>query len=83
MTELISLKQLSKEVKIALLKELDHDSDGDFVLNADGEILLDKYIDEPVKVNNMVILPGSTVILDDNPVSISSYMEEYGDEIIQ
>lgn len=27
----------------------------------------------------MLILPGSLVILDDNPLSIAEYIEEHGD----
>ncbi len=79
MTELISLKDMPKELKIELLKELDYDSDGVFVLERNGEKYLDKYIETPVKLDNMLIFPGSTIILDNNPLSISSYLEEFGD----
>ena len=79
MTELISLKDMPKELKIELLKELDYDSDGVFVLERNGEKYLDKYIEVPVKLDNMLIFPGSTIILDNNPLSISSYLEEFGD----
>ena len=41
--------------------------------------IIDKYIEEPVRLDNMIIFPGSTIILDDNPLSIISYLEEYGD----
>lgn len=81
MTELVSIKDMPRKMKIQLLRELDHDSDGQFVLKKNGEMLLDKYIDEPIKINNMIILPGSTIILDDNPLSISSFLEEYEDAI--
>ncbi len=64
--ELISLKDAPLESKISLLKELGYNSDGEFVLNAKGDKVIDKYIEVPVKINNMVILPGSEVILDDN-----------------
>ena len=77
--ELISLKKVSKESKIKLLKELGYDSDGEFVLNLDGTKFLDRYLDIPIKVDNMVILPGSTIILDDNELSLSKYLEEFGD----
>ncbi|MAG78580.1 hypothetical protein CL616_04420 [archaeon] len=79
MTELISIKDMPKHLKINILQELGYGSDGIFVLNENGEVHLDKYIDEPVKVDNMVILPGSTIVLDNNPLSISSYLEEFGD----
>ena len=78
--EQISLKEVSVNSKIALLRELGYDSDGEYVLDSQGNKVLDKYIDIPVKVDNMVILPGSTVILDDNELSIMKYMEESGDD---
>ena len=77
--ETISLKEISVESKIALLKELDFDSDGEYVLDSNGNKVLDRYLEIPIRVNNMVILPGSTIILDDNIVSISKYMEEFPD----
>ena len=77
--ELVSLKQVSLNSKILLLKELGYTSDGDFVLDLKGERLIDKYADIPIRVNNMVIFPGSTIILDNNEFSIASYLEEFGD----
>ncbi len=78
--ELISLKEVSVKSKIALLKELGFNSDGEYVLNFDGNKVLDKYIEIPVKVNNMAIFSGSTIILDNNELSISLYLEEFGNE---
>ena len=78
--ELISLKEVSVKSKIALLKELGFNSDGEYVLDADGNKVLDKYIEVPVKVNNMAIFPGSIIILDNNELSLSLYLEEFGDE---
>jgi len=77
--ELVSLKNVSLNSKIMLLRSLDYDSDGEYVLDQQGKKVLDKYMDIPVRIDNMVILPGSTIILDDNEVSISLYMEEFGD----
>lgn len=77
--ETISLKEISINSKIALLKELGFDSDGEYVLDLEGNKVLDRYIDIPIKVENMVILPGSTIILDDNILSLSHYMEEFPD----
>ena len=78
--ELISLKKVSKESKINLLKELGYSSDSEFVLDLEGKKVYDKYLEEiPIRINNMVILPGSTIILDDNELSLSKYLEEFGD----
>jgi len=67
--------------RIQLLKELGYDSDGTFVLDKKGNKLLDRYTDDPVHLDNMAILPGSTIILDDNPLSITSYLDEFGDVV--
>lgn len=69
------------DCKILLLKELGFKSDGTFIFDKKDEQVLDKYTNEPVKITNMAILPGSTIILDDNPLSIASFLEEYGDVI--
>ena len=80
--EFISLKEVSMKSKLLLLKELGHGSDGEFVLDASGEKAIDKYAEIPVRVNNMVILPGSAVILDNNEFSIASYLEEFGEDAL-
>ena len=81
MTELISIKDMSKPLKIILLNELGYDSDGTFVLNEKGEKYLDRYTNEPIRIDNMAIFPGSAIILDNNSLSISSFLEEFGDVI--
>lgn len=77
--ELVSLKNVSKESKILLLKELGYISDGEFVLTSKSERVIDPYANVPVRIDNMIILPGSTLILDDNELSLSRYLEEFGD----
>ena len=79
MVELKTIRNFSKESKEILLQEFGYDTDGIFVLNASGEKVLDRYTERSIKLNNFVILPGSTIILDDNPFSIISYIEEFGD----
>jgi len=76
--ELISLGDVKKESRVALLHALGFDTDGHYVLK-DGRPVVDRYVDEKVTLENMVILPGSTVVLVDNPLSIASYLEEIGD----
>lgn len=78
--ELLSLKELPLKAKEALLVELGYASDGIFVTQ-NGQKVVDRYIREPVRVDNMLILPGSTIILDNNPLSVAGYFEEFGDAI--
>ncbi len=77
--ETVLLKEVAFDSKVALLRELGFDSDGEFVLNSDGIKVLDRYLEIPIKVNNMVLLPGSVIVLDDNILSLSHYMEEFPD----
>lgn len=79
--ELISIKDMPKEVKINILKELGYGSDGKFVLDSNGNKVKDKYVDVEIMLSNMLIFPGSTVILDNNPLSVAAYMDEYGNLI--
>lgn len=81
MTKLIPIKYMPKPLKIMLLNQLGYNSDGTFVLNEKGEKYLDRYTNEPIKIGNLAIFPGSTIILDNNPLSISSFLEEFGDVI--
>lgn len=77
--ELVSIRDLNAESRILLLRELGYDSDGEWIYDADGRKVFDRYTEEPVRLDRMAILPGSTIILDDNPVSISNYFEEFGE----
>ena len=77
--ERLSLKTVSINSKIELLKELGYDSDGEFVLDSEKKKYLDRYLDIPIRLDNMVILPGSIIILDNNELSLSKYLEEFGD----
>ena len=81
MTELKPIKGMPTPLKIILLNELGYDSDGTFVLNKKGGKCVDRYTNEPIKISNMAIFPGSTIILDNNSLSISSFLEEFGDVI--
>jgi hypothetical protein len=81
MPEILSIKDMPDDYRILLLQELGFKSDGTYVLDKRGEIVLDKYTKEPVRISNMAILPGSTIIIDDNPLSITAFLEEHGDGI--
>jgi hypothetical protein len=79
MPELMSIKEMPTEAKILLLKKLGYGSDGKFVLLKNGKKHVDKYTGDPIEIGNMFIFPGSTIIIDNNPLSISLFLEEYGD----
>ena len=82
MSKLQSLKNMSIELKTELLKELGYDTDKEYVLE-NGRRYLDRYTEEPIKLDNMLILndglPKSVIILDNNSLSVTSFLEEFGD----
>lgn len=60
-----------------LLRELGFSLQDIFIIDKNGKKVVDKYIEQPVTVDNMLILPGSTLIIDNNPLSIASFLEEH------
>ncbi|MFA5246827.1 MAG: hypothetical protein WC408_02970 [Candidatus Micrarchaeia archaeon] len=75
--ELVSLKGAPKEAKVAILRELGYDSDGTFVTDSTGVRVKDRYIDIEIELANMLVVPGSTIILDNNPLSVAAYLEDH------
>lgn len=73
------MREAPEDVRIALLQELGYGAQEGFVVDNEGERVLDPYTGDPIRTDNMLIFPGSTVILDNNPLSIASYFEEYGE----
>ena len=79
MPEALSIKDMPNELRVKLLKEIGLDSDGKYVLDKDGNRVSDKYINEPVQIDNMFIYPTDEgpLVLDNNALSIVSLLEEY------
>lgn len=77
--EMLSLKKEPTTLKIAILRKMGYSSDGTFIFDSDGKMVMDPYIDEAVRIDNMVILHGSEVILDSNPLSLAGYFEDHGE----
>ena len=82
--DIVSLANVSKKSKISLLRKLGYNSDGVYVTLKDGEKLLDKYTLEPIRIDNMMILPTpqGPIILSNEIFSLLSYLEEYKTEIL-
>lgn len=80
--EIVNLGGVPRESKIALLKELGYALEQDGVHIRDvttGKRVIDRYTNIEVSIDRMMILPGSTILLDDNEFSLMSYIEEKGD----
>jgi hypothetical protein len=78
--EIVSLKDAPLEFRISVVKELGYEVDSDGVhLLKDGEKAMDPYAAVQLRLDNMALLPGSVVLLDNNPLSIAWYLEDHGD----
>lgn len=73
----ISIRSAPREFKVALVEAMGYKVEGDQILLPTGEKYLDPYTDVPVKLGNMLVVPGSTIVLDDNALSIAAYDEEH------
>lgn len=81
--EIISLKEIPKNLKIVLLKELGFNvSEDGFVIDKKEDYVIDRYTEEKISIDNMAILSTNSgiLILDCNELSMASYLEFYGDE---
>ena len=45
----------------------------------DGTPWLDPFLEEQPTLENMCVVPGSALVLVDNPVSLDGYFEKVGD----
>ena len=78
--EVLSLKSYDDESKIRILVELGYQSDGKYVLKG-GERVRDRVTGEDVTIDHMAILPGSILVISDNPLSIADYLEDYAETL--
>lgn len=73
----VSLQSMPLEARQKLLAKLDLRIDGDFVISArDGSVHRDVYTGAPIRADNMLVVPGSVLVLDNSDVSIACYLED-------
>lgn len=77
--EVVRIQDLTRKERILLLKELGYDTDSTGKVIKDGAPWLDPFLEEQPTVENMCIVPGSALVLVDNPVSLDGYFEKYAD----
>lgn len=72
--------EIPKEIQLALLDKLGYRVE-EGVVHEEGEPKRDPYVDKELTLDNLAILPGHSppVLLDNNPVSIACYIEDYGE----
>ncbi|MDG7009157.1 MAG: hypothetical protein JRN06_13190 [Nitrososphaerota archaeon] len=73
------ISDMPQAAKTLLLKLLGLDANNEGYVTREGKVVIDEYIEQPVRVENMALFSGSTIVLDDNPLSIASYIEEHGE----
>lgn len=73
-------EDIPEDVRLALLEELGYQVEDGIVLEG-GEPKHDPYVDKALTLENLAILPGNSppILLDNNPVSLACYMEDYGE----
>lgn len=78
--ELVQWTDIPDEVQIEVLTQLGYSVEDGRVLDGEGTIVKDPYTHEELTFSNLAILPGNSppVLLDNNPVSLACYMEDYG-----
>ncbi len=77
--DVLKWADIPREVQLEFLRELGYTVEGNDVFDAAGARVLDRYAKVPVRLDNLLIVWGSTLLLDNNPISIASYFEEYGE----
>lgn len=78
--EVVSLKGAPREFKVALLSDVGYGVDKQgYVVDSKGERIKDKYSGKEVHIDNMAVFPtrSPAIVMDDNLLSITSYIEEY------
>jgi hypothetical protein len=78
--EVAEWDEIPEEVRLALLEELGYGVE-DGVILEEGEPKEDPYVDKELTLENLAVLPGNSppVLIDNNPVSIACYIEDYGE----
>jgi len=79
--ETVPWGDIPRDVQIEIIRELGYSVEENRILDAAGAPVVDKYTRAPVRLDNLMIVWGSTLLLDNNPVSIASYFEEYGEQL--
>ncbi|MBU0471716.1 MAG: hypothetical protein KKF65_03765 [Nanoarchaeota archaeon] len=72
---------LSKEDKKILLETLGYAIDeGGFILSADKDRAICPFTNSPIKLEDASIMPGSLIVMNTTPVTLSEYFYQYPDD---
>lgn len=78
-SEILELNSLRREDRVALMGELGYRVRGDLMYLPDGQPAVDRYTGEQLRLSNTAIVPGSVILIDNNPVSLAAYIAEQED----
>lgn len=69
---------LPSNARRVLLKALGYEVKRGYIIHSDTkERIICKYSKKPILFENASIMPGSTIIINSDPLSISQYIGEY------
>lgn len=77
--ETVKWADVPRDVQVQVVEELGYTVRDGVIHDSAGEPVLDRYTRMPVRLDNLLVVWGSTLLLDNNPISIASYFEEYGE----
>ena len=78
--QVVNLREAPPEFRLELVRELGYSVAEDGVhLIKDRKQASDPYTNVPLRIDNLAVLPGSVVLLDNDPVGIALYLEEHGE----
>ena len=80
----ICMRKLSIGIKTKILNDLGYRTDGTYIFNSDNIKVVDPLYLTDIKFDHFCIFPdefGRLVILDDDPISILTFMEDHDVDI--
>ncbi len=76
--EPVTLSDLNSLEKAQLLEALGYGYDSNSLqVTKDGKLYRDPYSGMTVSIDSMAIMPGSAIVIDNNPISIAGYVADY------
>ncbi|HKZ63081.1 MAG TPA: hypothetical protein VJ400_01425 [Thermoplasmata archaeon] len=77
--ETVKWADIPMDVRVQVIQELGYVVKDEVICDSTGSPVMDRYTRVPVRFDNLLIVWGSDLLLDNNPISIASYFEEYGE----
>ena len=75
----LKLLQVDNDKRIRILEKLGYkiDSEG-YLIERNKKRVICRYSDKHIHISHAAILPGSAIVINANPITLSQYFVEYG-----